>query len=198
MVSSISCGTERANITGNPNVVATEAAGNVTFPRTVGYSSAGIVVRTGNDVVTIKEGDRVVVYWGKHREYNVVPEHQVVKIEDERISFETAAISFIASFPMAAIRKTRLEMGESAMVMGLGTLGMIAVKLLRLAGAVPIIAVDPDMERRKLALKNGADVVLDLFADGFSEKAKSITGGGAKVAIEVTGAGKRFSNHGTV
>lgn len=190
-VSTISAGTERANITGDPNV--SVGNGDVPFPRYSGYNSAGEVIAVGPSVRSVKVGDRVVVYWGVHREINVVPEKNAVKIEDEGVSLETGAMSFIASFPMAAIRKTRLEMGESALVMGLGILGMIAVKLLRAAGAVPILAVDPNPARREMALKNGADYALDPFEQGFAERVKEITGGGVKVAIEVTGVGAGFN-----
>lgn len=192
MVSTISCGTERANITGDPNVNAFGASG-VYFPRMSGYNSAGIVVKKGAEVKSVDIGDRVVVYWGQHKSYNVVPEEQVVKIEDDSVSLETAAMSFISTFPMAAIRKTRLEMGESAIVMGLGILGMIAVKLLRAAGAVPIIAADPNPKRREIALKNGADYAFDPLCKGFSEEVKKVTGGGVNVAIEVTGVGAGFN-----
>ena len=191
-VSTISSGTERANITGDPNVNANGASG-VSFPRSSGYNSAGEVVAVGEGVTSVKVGDRVVVYWGKHKSYNLVNEQNAVKITDPSISYETAAMSFIASFPMAAIRKTRLEMGESAMVMGLGVLGMIAVKLLRLCGAVPIIAVDPNPERRKAALECGADYALSPFDEGFAERVREITGGGVNVAIEVTGVGAGFN-----
>lgn len=191
-VSTVSSGTERANITGDPNVNATAASG-VTFPRTSGYNSAGTVIAVGDNVKSVSVGDRVVVYWGKHRSINVVNENNVVKIESDAVTSETAAMSFIASFPMAAIRKTRLEMGESAMVMGLGILGMIAVKLLRAAGAVPIIAVDPNPKRREIALKCGADYVFDPFADNFADEVKRVSGGGVNVAIEVTGVGAGFN-----
>ncbi len=192
MVSTISCGTERANIIGDPNVNAFGASG-VVFPRTSGYNSAGIVVKKGADVKSVDVGDRVVVYWGQHKSYNVVPEEQVVKIEDETVNLETAAMSFISTFPMAAIRKTRIEMGESAIVMGLGILGMTAVKLLRTAGAVPIIAADPNPKRREIALKNGADYAFDPLCEDFADKVKKITGGGVNVAIEVTGVGAGFN-----
>lgn len=192
MVSTISCGTERANITGDPNINALGASG-VVFPRTSGYNSAGIVVKKGSDVKNIDIGDRVVVYFGQHKKYNVVPEENVVKIDDDSISFETGAMSFISTFPMAAIRKTRLEMGESAIVMGLGILGMIAVKLLRAAGAVPIIAADPNPKRREVALKNGADYAFDPLSADFADKVKNVTGGGVNVAIEVTGVGAGFN-----
>ncbi|MBQ8357734.1 MAG: zinc-binding alcohol dehydrogenase [Clostridia bacterium] len=186
-VSTISPGTERANITGDPNV-AGKRAPDTTFPRSVGYSSAGTVVEVGEAVTSVKPGDRVIVYWGKHQDYNIVPEERVVRIPDE-ISFEEAALPFIATFPLAAIRKTRLELGESAMVMGLGLLGQLAIRLLRAAGAYPVIGVDPVASRRDEARQGGADYVFDPFAEGFADSVKAVTGGGAKVCIEVTGVG---------
>jgi len=186
-VSTVSAGTERANITGDPNVNA-GGAPSVIFPRSAGYSSCGRVVAVGEDVKGVKVGDRVVVYWGKHRSLNLVDESNVVKVP-EGVSTEAAAISFISTFALAAIRKTRLEIGESALVMGLGILGMTAVKLLRAAGATPIIAADPNPKRRELAIKYGADYALDPLSEGFAAEAKRVTGGGARVAIEVTGVG---------
>lgn len=191
-VSTISCGTERANLTGDANVSIYDA-GKVSFPRFSGYNSAGVVVKKGSEVKSVDVGDRVVVTWGAHKQYNIVPEENIVKIEYDDISFETGAMCLIASFPMAAIRKTRLEMGESAIVMGLGILGMIAVKLLRVSGAYPIIAADPNPDRRAIALKNGADFALNPLEEGFAEKVKSITKGGVNVAIEVTGVGAGFN-----
>ena len=191
-ISTISAGTERANITGDPNVNANGASG-VIFPRTSGYNSVGTVVAIGPDVTSVAVGDRVVVYWGKHRSYNLVRENNVVKINDSAVSNSSAAMSFIASFPLAAIRKTRIEMGESAMVMGLGILGLIGVKLLRAAGAVPIIAVDPNEKRRELAKACGADYTFNPFDADFAEKVKAVTGGGVNVAIEVTGVGAGFN-----
>lgn len=191
-VSTISCGTEKANITGDPNV-SIMAGADVSFPRSSGYSSAGVVVAVGDAVKEVKVGDRVAMFWSKHQDYNIVDETSVVKIEDDRVDFNTAAMCFIASFSMSAIRKTRLEMGESAVVMGLGILGIIAVKLLRAAGAMPVIAVDPNPLRREAALKSGADYAFDPFEADFVEKVKAVSGGGVNVAIEVTGVGAGFN-----
>lgn len=186
--STISCGTERANITGDPNV-GPNGAGSVVFPRHLGYSSSGIVEAVGEQVTSVQVGDRVAMYWSKHAQYNILNEEETVKIEDEAVSMQEAAVAFITTFPMAAIRKTRLEIGESCLVMGLGTLGQIAVVLARAAGAVPIVAVDPVKERREEALRNGADFAFDPFEEDFSEKVKKVTDGGARVCIEVTGVG---------
>ncbi|MBR7182182.1 MAG: zinc-binding dehydrogenase [Clostridia bacterium] len=73
--------------------------------------------------------------------------------------------------------------------MGLGVLGMLAVKLLRAAGAQPVIAVDPITEKRRAALAAGADFALDPFSPSFAADAKALTDGGARVGIEVTGVG---------
>lgn len=188
VISTISCGTERANITGNPNISPNGASG-VFFPRYLGYSSTGIVEEIGANVTSVKPGDRVVVWWGCHKEINIMKEKNVVKIEDDILSFEEAAISFIGTFPMAAVRKTRVEIGESAMVMGCGILGLLAVKILRAAGAAPIIAADPNPARQAEALAYGADFAFNPLEADFAEKVKKVTNGGVNAAIEVTGVG---------
>ncbi len=188
--STISQGTERANITGDPNVTyESEPNGEVVFPRYSGYSSSGIVVEKGKNVKDFEIGDRVAMSWSAHRGYNVLPAQRLIKLESDNVSLEEASIFHIATFPLAAIRKTRLEIGESLMVMGLGILGLLAVQLARAAGAVPVIAVDPIKEKREKALAIGADYALDPFEAGFAEKVKKITKGGVNAAIEVTGQG---------
>lgn len=187
-VSSISCGTEKANITGNANVAGNSPA-SVEFPRCLGYSSSGIVIEVGKGVTELKVGDRVVMSGSVHAKYNTMCEENLVKISNDSISYEEAALFYIGTFPMAAIRKTKLEIGESCMVMGLGILGLMAVLFAKTAGAVPVIAVDPVKERRDKALKFGADYALDPTEDGFVDKVKELTNGGVKAAVEVTGLG---------
>lgn len=98
-------------------------------------------------------------------------------------------MALISTFPLAAIRKTKLEIGESAMVMGLGILGIFAVQELKVAGAYPVIAVDPVKERREFALKLGADYALDPTDDNFVKEVIALSDGGVNVCIEVTGLG---------
>lgn len=186
--STVSCGTEKANITDSLGGSASRVS-KVNFPCQLGYSSSGIVEEIGENVKGVKVGDRVAMFWSTHSKYNVIDESRVVKIDHDNISMEEAALSFIACFPMAAIRKTRLEMGEYVLVMGLGLLGQLAVKLARIAGGCPIIAVDPVEERRNEALKNGADYAFSPFEENFAGKVKAVTGKGANVCIEVTGVG---------
>ena len=155
--SAISSGTERANFVGMRNSISVSEDAEAVFPRTVGYSDVGIVTAVGDGVKDISVGERVVVFWGKHRKHITIDRSKVVKVP-EGVSDEEAALVFIATFPLGAIRKTHLEIGESALVMGLGILGIFAVEELRAAGAYPVIAADPIKERRELALKLGADI----------------------------------------
>lgn len=187
VMTTVSPGTERANIVGSPSVSGIKAP-SVKFPRSAGYSMSGIVEAVGENVTDLAVGDRVIGFWSKHTAHNVLPKEQVVKIPDG-VSDVLASQVFIATFPMAAIRKCRLEIGEPALVMGLGVLGQYAVRILRAAGAVPIVAVDPIPEKRALALAGGADYAFDPFEEGFADKVKAVTEGGAAVAIEVTGVG---------
>ena len=190
-VSTISSGTERANLLddGLLSVEKGAVAGTNAYPKRLGYSCAGVVTAVGAEVTRVKVGDRVAAWWTTHSEYNCIPESRVLKLADN-VSFAEAATWHIATFPLAAIRKTKLELGESAIVMGMGILGLFAVKLLSAAGAAPIIAVDPVKEKRELALSQGADYAFDPFDPDFEKNVRAVTGGGAKVAIEVTGNGK--------
>lgn len=188
--STISSGTERANLSGNPNVSIGPGTPDMStyFPRRLGYSSAGYVKEVGEGVTGFQVGDRVAATWSTHNQYLIKDAASFIKLPDN-VGWKDAALGLIGTFPMAAIRKCRLEMGESAIVMGQGVLGQVALQLLRLAGACPILAVDPDPIKRERALTLGADYALDPFAPDFVQTAKGLTGG-VKVAIEVTGNGK--------
>ncbi|MBP5638409.1 MAG: zinc-binding dehydrogenase [Victivallales bacterium] len=212
----ISSGTERANLIGTPDngvgIFTNAPEGKVSWPRRSGYSSSGVVEAVGEGVEGFKPGDRVAMSWTVHQQYVCIPATQAYLIP-ENISFEAAALTHISTFPMAAVRKCRLEIGESAIVMGQGILGQLAIIILKAAGATPIIAADPLPEKRAHALELGADFALDPTASDFAEQAKTICSqdalsyhvllkrgaplmkkDGPKVGIEVTGVGKALDN----
>ncbi len=191
--STISSGTERANLIGDRNLSATEAACDAVYPKHTGYSSSGVVTEVGDGVDTVKVGDRVALSWSTHSEFNRIGISNVHKIPYDNVSYAAAALCHIGCFPMAAIRKCALEIGESAIVMGQGILGLMAIIQLRAAGAAPLIAADPIPEKRALALTLGADYALDPFDPDFAKQVKKITNGGVNVAIEVTGVGKALN-----
>ncbi|MBQ8508698.1 MAG: zinc-binding alcohol dehydrogenase [Clostridia bacterium] len=177
----ISAGTERACLLDGPNVIHT-------WPKLLGYSGVGRVVEVGESVKDFAVGDRVLVYHGHHAQYNLVQTHQLTKITDDRVDSKDAAYVIVASMGLGGVRKLELELAESAMVMGLGILGIFAVQQLALSGANPLIAVDFNEERRKIALELGADYALNPGDPDFVEQVKKITGGrGVNATVEVTG-----------
>ena len=183
----ISGGTERAVIMGSKNT-------QNKFPMSLGYCGVGHVIQLGENVTNVKVGDRVLVYHGRHTNYNVVPCDKVTKVEDDNVDSLEAAFVVIAAMGLGGARKLELELGESAMVMGLGLLGMFAVQFLARSGANPLIAVDLNEERRNLALKLGADYALDPSQEDFVEQVKKLTKGkGVNACVEVTGVSKAMS-----
>ena len=177
----VSGGTERACILGMNNTVRN-------FPMALGYCGVGRVVEIGSAVKSVAVGDRVLVYHGHHQKYNVRPEADITKVEDDSIDSLDAAFVIIASMGLGGVRKLEIEIGESAMVMGLGLLGIFSIQFCRLNGAYPIIAADLNPARRELALKLGADYAFDPSAPDFVEQVKAVTKGkGVRATVEVTG-----------
>lgn len=178
----ISGGTEKANLLG------LQALGKkVEFPRSLGYCGVGHVIEIGPAVTKCKVGDRVLVYHGVHSNYNVRQEHEIFLADTDVDSIE-AAFVIIATMGLGGVRKLECEIGDSAMVFGLGLLGMFAIQFLRISGAYPLIAADPDPARRELALKLGADFALNPLDIDFNDRVSEITGGKkVKNIVEVTG-----------
>jgi S-(hydroxymethyl)glutathione dehydrogenase / alcohol dehydrogenase len=80
-----------------------------------------------------------------------------------------------------------VQPGDSVAVIGLGGVGLCAVQGARLAGAVPIIAIDPSSAKAELARRLGATDVLEPGAD-IGKRIRALTAGrGVDHAIECVG-----------
>lgn len=191
-VSTLSSGTERANLIGNPNISPHSPGVKVEYPRILGYSSSGIVEKVGSEVTSLRPGDRVAMCWSTHSQVINIKEEWAIKLHDN-VSFEDGALINIGTFPLAAIRKCGIEFGESSLVVGLGILGMASLMLLKAVGAAPIIASCTSSKKLIKAKKLGADFALNAKDPDFSNAVKSITGDGAITAIEVTGSGEALN-----
>ena len=177
----VSGGTERACILGMNNT-------SKKFPMSLGYCGVGYVEKVGTDIKKVQVGDRVLVYHGVHAKYNISKEEEVTKVENDAVSSLEASFVIIAAMGLGGVRKLEIELGESAMVMGQGLLGIFATQFLRLSGANPVIAVDLNEERRTLALRLGADYAFDPMDKDFVAKVKEVTNGkGVNGCVEVTG-----------
>lgn len=181
----ISPGTETANLLQLPNTGSAEHG----FPHAPGYSGAGRVVAVGQDVADLTVGDRVVIPWGGHRSHTVLQAKQVQRIENKAVETLDAALAPIATFPLLGLRKLKLELGESAAIAGQGILGVFALQMACLSGALPVVATDFNPTRRALALQLGATAAFSPDEEDVVHKIREATGGeGPNAVVEVTGA----------
>jgi threonine dehydrogenase-like Zn-dependent dehydrogenase len=80
-----------------------------------------------------------------------------------------------------------IDASDTALILGSGPVGISAAMVCKTSGAKTIVA-DPSEIRRNLALKYGADVVLDSNAPDFQEKLlKETNGRGPTVLAEASG-----------
>ncbi|MDR6867599.1 2-desacetyl-2-hydroxyethyl bacteriochlorophyllide A dehydrogenase [Microbacterium resistens] len=171
---------------------------------TLGHELSGTVSEVGTEVTRwtvgdpaivspVGERDGIVHIVGVHRDGGWADE--IVVGQDDLVSAEgipldqATIIPDAVSTPWAAITDSgRVRPTEAVGVWGLGGLGYHAVQLLRLIGAAPIVAIDPNPVARQRALDRGADAALDPGEDGFEERLSALTDGrGLDVAMDFFG-----------
>jgi threonine dehydrogenase-like Zn-dependent dehydrogenase len=155
-------------------------------PWHAGTSGVGTVIEVGSDVTQWEVGDRVFGLMDI-RETNVCAESQIWALEDVdprlALCIEPAYVAF------HAVRESQVRFGSSVAVIGLGALGLLAVRLARLSGAEHLFAVDPLPARRAWAADHGADAVLDPKDGDVALEIHDRTDKyGVDVAIELSGA----------
>jgi threonine dehydrogenase-like Zn-dependent dehydrogenase len=77
------------------------------------------------------------------------------------LSTERAALTEPMAVGYHAVQKAKLEKDDAPLVIGCGPVGLSVIAALKLKGMHPIVAADFSPRRRELALKMGADVVID-------------------------------------
>jgi L-iditol 2-dehydrogenase len=127
---------------------------------------------------------------GAFAEYVSVPQRILYTLPDS-FAFEMAALIEAVSIAVHAAKITGIQPGSSAVVIGTGMIGLLAVQALRVFGCSKIIAVDLEESRLALARSMGADQTfsgddLDLLA----ELQAATEGYGPDIAVEVVGAQK--------
>jgi propanol-preferring alcohol dehydrogenase len=190
------------------------------YPMTLGHEAAGTVEAAGPGVA-MRAGTRVAVFNklfcgaceqcllgrqnlcaaepgqlgfnrdGGDADYLVAPERNLAMLPDE-VDFATAAVLTCAG--MTAVHATRmsgLEFGQTAVVNGIGGVGILVVQVAARAGA-RVIAVADSADKAALAAEHGAaDVIALARSDdyaGLPEAVRSRTGGrGADVFFELVG-----------
>lgn len=176
----ISPGTERAFLLGLPN-----AKGG--YPSRPGYSNIGKVVEIGKNVSGYVVGDRVASTQG-HTSHFVTSPSRLLKVEASDAPAEEMVFFNLGAIALQGVRKARIELGEPTLVLGQGLIGLLALQLSRLSGAVPVIAADLTDSRLEISKSIGADHTLNPEDTDFSERLGDATmGKGPTVVIEATG-----------
>lgn len=155
-------------------------------PQPLGTTGVGVVLAAGEKVKRFKPGERVFGLMDI-RETNICPDDYLWPLGDidplTALCIEPAYVAF------HCVRESGVRYGESVAVVGLGALGLLAVRLARESGAETVIALDPLPKRRALAEQLGADYTLDPGAGDAALAVHRLTGGaGVDVAIELGGA----------
>jgi len=156
------------------------------FPGPTGYCSTGIVLEVGNGVDHVSPGDRVAAQ-GNHASH-LLATGLVYRLPDG-VAEQDAAYLTMAAIAMHGIRRARVELGESVVVLGLGVVGQLTVSLAGLAGALPTIALDLYEDRLALAQRRGGDYTMSSHdaAATIATVQNLCAGDGADVVIEATG-----------
>lgn len=185
------------------------------LPLIPGHEFSGTVAAVGEDVTTVKPGQRVIAdinigcghcfYCRKNEvmscaevkqlgihvdgafaEYVRVPQHLVIPIPDD-MPFEVAALAEPLACTVRAAKRSGIRLGESVLVIGAGPIGNLHVQLARTIGAAPVIAADLNPDRLALAKECGADLVVSDMAELEKTVHEVTDGRGADVVIESVG-----------
>ncbi|WP_312815829.1 zinc-dependent alcohol dehydrogenase family protein [Brevundimonas sp.] len=121
----------------------------------------------------------------------VVSRRSLVKI-DKDLSFEHAALFGCAVLTGvgAVVNTAQLTAGQSAVVIGLGGVGLAAVLGALAAGASPVVAVDLNPDKLALAATLGAVHTVNAADPDAVDQVRALTRGGADFAFEMAGSAR--------
>jgi threonine dehydrogenase-like Zn-dependent dehydrogenase len=124
--------------------------------------------------------------WGHRTHHIATADYARDRLLPEGADPRIGIFSHIGAVALNGVHDAQIRIGDTVAVFGLGVPGQIVVQAGRRSGAT-VIAIDPDEGRRTIALRHGAQVVLD--AAGAAEHIKALTDSrGADACIEVSGA----------
>lgn len=182
-------------------------------PHCLGHEGTGTVLETGSAVTKVKAGDKVVlswirgsgieaggaVYmWGEKKvnaggvttfqRHAVVSENRLTLLPAELPMDLAVLLGCAAPTGMGAVYNVlKAQPGDAVAVFGTGGVGLHAVMAAALVGAMPVIAIDPNLTRRALAPLYGATHVIDPATTDALTEIKKIVPQGVDIAVESSG-----------
>jgi L-iditol 2-dehydrogenase len=125
---------------------------------------------------------------GAFAEYVAVPQNILYPLPDS-LPFDHAAMIEAVSIAVHAVNLTPRSLGDTAVVVGSGMIGQLAIQAAKVAGFGRVFAVDVDDAKLERARKLGADETFNSKnCDAPVEIAARTGGRGADAALEAVGA----------
>jgi L-iditol 2-dehydrogenase len=139
----------------------------------------------GREVFGVSPGD--YKRNGAFAEFISIPQHILYRIPDS-VTFEQAAMVEAAAVALHAVNLSGMKTGSNCVVTGAGMIGIFVIKLLGIAGAGKIIAIDNNAKRLISARESGAEDIFDPSETNLKEKIKTLTNSrGADISFEAVG-----------
>ena len=184
-------------------------------PVILGHELSGIVEKIGSAVTRVSIGQHVTVnpnisceaceycrrgdphfcttlsatgvnHDGGFAEYCAVLEKQVHVLPDS-VPFDEAAMCEPISCCLHGIDLAGIQCGDTVMIIGGGTIGMIMLQLAQISGAARTILLEPNESRFALARLLGADIVLNPLKDDVKQSLRNTNIGDIRVVLECVG-----------
>ncbi|MGC9542437.1 bi-domain-containing oxidoreductase [Streptomyces sp. UG1] len=144
----------------------------------LGYSLCGVVEQVGAGIDDVAVGDLVACAGNEHAlhaELNWVPKNLYARVPDG-LAPRHAAFGTVGSIALQGVRRGEPQLGDTALVIGLGLIGQLVVQLLAASG-VKVVGVDPDPARCELAERLGAAACGDPESPAVENYVAEVTGG---------------------
>lgn len=182
----------------------------------LGHELSGEVVAIGDEVKSIKIGDRVGVepligcgkcvfckigqyhlcknlkhigyaYKGGFAEYTKVPQENIYNLPNN-VTYEEASLLDCYAVSVHGLNKVRVKINDVVVIIGGGPLGITTAQLVKVAGVKKVILIDLLDKVLQVARKAGIDYTLDASKiDVINEIRKLTDGLGADIVFECVG-----------
>ena len=189
------------------------------LPVVPGHEFSGIVETVGDDIIDISPGDRVAIEpnlfcgychfcrnakkhfcenWGAvgltqdggFAEKAIIP-RQAAYMLPGNVDFKAGAFFEPVACVLHGIERSGVQAGDSAVVLGAGSIGLIYLQILKAMGVRNVIISDIDDSKLAIANKLGASAIYNPLNDDLIKEVQDITGGfGAEVVIDAAGSEK--------
>ncbi len=206
---------EAASICGTDIQILNVPPGHPATPDTIlGHEYTGKIIEKGREVKGFEVGDRVVIdpnvpcgscayckmgrpnlcvnmttlgifIDGGFARYNVAPQYSLHRIPDD-IPPEIAVFTEPLSCVVSGVKKLKPMIGETAVVLGAGPIGLYYIAIFKASG-VRVIVSEPSDYRRGFAEEMGADMIVNPQETSLKDVVMDETDIGADIVVDAVG-----------